>query len=145
MMSVLSYPFSPSPGNSLLIPQPTLKSLPALTSRRMVLGTTATLCIFGVRVFSVNTPSYHGLQLDLCYRRHEGERRQAYEQWVCEIEHGSFTPVVFNTANGMGKATKSPTSTLPSSSPSSMCNHIVSLWIGCGAICPYYFVLPWCA
>ena len=32
---------------------------------------------FNVRVFNPNAPTYHNLSLDLCFRRHEGEKRQA--------------------------------------------------------------------
>ena len=39
-----------------------------------------------------------------CYRRHEGEKRRAYEHRVREIEQGSFTPLVFSTSGGMGRA-----------------------------------------
>ena len=35
---------------------------------------------------------------------HEGEKRRAYEQRVCEVEFGSFTPLVFSTSGGMGRA-----------------------------------------
>ena len=61
---------------------------------------------FDVRVFNPNTPIYLILSLDLCFRPHEGEKRQAYEQHVCEVEEGSFTPLVITTFGGMGKAAK---------------------------------------
>ena len=34
----------------------------------------------------------------------EREKRRAYQQRVCEVERGSFTPLVFSTAGGMGRA-----------------------------------------
>ena len=43
-------------------------------------------------------------QLDTAYHRHEAMKRRAYEQRVREIEHGSFTPLVFTTSGGMGKS-----------------------------------------
>jgi len=46
------------------------------------------------------------LCMDLCFRQHDGEKKQAYEQHVCEVEKGSFTPLVFTTSGGMGKAAK---------------------------------------
>ena len=61
---------------------------------------------FDVRAFNPNSPSYCGLELTTCYRRQEREKQRAYEQRVREVEHGSFTPLVFNTAGGMGKAYK---------------------------------------
>ena len=47
-------------------------------------------------------PSYRATQISACYRRHEREKRRAYEQCVLEIEQGSFTPLVFSTSGGMG-------------------------------------------
>ena len=58
-------------------------------------------CIFDVRVFYPNAPSYRNLQLGSVYRRHE-EKKRSYEDRVREVEHGSFTPLVFSTSGGMG-------------------------------------------
>ena len=38
------------------------------------------------------------------FRKHEGEKRRAYEERVREVERGSFTPLVFSSLGGMGKA-----------------------------------------
>ncbi len=59
---------------------------------------------FDVRIFNPNAPSYRGTQMFACYRRHEREKRRAYEQRIIEVEHGSFTPLVFNSSGGMGRA-----------------------------------------
>ena len=59
---------------------------------------------FDVRVFNRNAFSYRDLQMNACYRRHENEKRRAYEQRVREIEHSSFTPLIFSTSGGMGPA-----------------------------------------
>ena len=37
------------------------------------------------------------------YRRHEMEKKKKYNSRVLQIEHGTFTPVVFSTTGGMGK------------------------------------------
>ena len=37
-----------------------------------------------------------------CYRKNELEKKRAYEQRIREIEHGSFSPLVFSAAGGMG-------------------------------------------
>ena len=42
--------------------------------------------------------------LSATYCRHEQEKRRAYEERVKEVEHGCFTPLVFSTVGGMGKA-----------------------------------------
>ena len=57
---------------------------------------------FDIRVFYPNAPSYCNLQLSSVYRRHENEKKRNYEDRVREVEHGSFTPLVFNTSGGMG-------------------------------------------
>ena len=38
------------------------------------------------------------------YRRFEQEKQRKYEQRIREIEMGSFTPLVFSTCGGMGRA-----------------------------------------
>ncbi len=58
---------------------------------------------FDVRVFNPHSNSYRGSELTACYRRHEGEKRRAYEHRVREVEQGSFTPLVL-TSGGMGRA-----------------------------------------
>ncbi len=58
---------------------------------------------FDVRILNPNAPSYRGTKLSACYRRHEREKRRAYEQRILEVEQGSFTPLVFSTSGGMGR------------------------------------------
>ena len=36
------------------------------------------------------------------YQRHEREKRRAYSQRISEIEHASFSPIVFSATGGMG-------------------------------------------
>ena len=40
----------------------------------------------------------------VCYIHHERIKKRNYEQRINEIEHGSFTPLIFSTSGGMGKA-----------------------------------------
>ena len=61
---------------------------------------------FDVRVFNPLAPSNRRLPLPQCFRSHEKEKRRAYDQRVREVEHGSFTPLVFTAMGGMGKAAK---------------------------------------
>ena len=37
-----------------------------------------------------------------CYRKNELEKKRAYDERVREIEHGSFSRLVFSAAGGMG-------------------------------------------
>ena len=52
---------------------------------------------FDVRVFHPNAPSYRSMQLPSAYRLHERQKQRSYDQRGREVEHGSFTPLVFTT------------------------------------------------
>ena len=58
---------------------------------------------FDVRVFHPNADSYRDLELQQVYRNHENEKKRQYSKRVLDIEHGTFTPLVFTTTGGMGK------------------------------------------
>ena len=51
-------------------------------------------------------PSYRNTSLAQCYRKNELEKRRAYDERIREIEHGSFSPLVFSAAGGMGETAK---------------------------------------
>ena len=55
---------------------------------------------FDVRIFNSHTPSNCTTSTDACYRRHEREKRRAYEQRILEVEHGTFTPLVLFASGG---------------------------------------------
>ena len=59
---------------------------------------------FDVRVFNPYAPSNQQSQLSTTYRRHENEKRRAYDQRVREVEHSSFTPLVMSLTGGLGRA-----------------------------------------
>ena len=61
---------------------------------------------FNVWVFNPFALSYHNNSLSQCYHRNELEKRRAYDERIREIEHGSFSPLVFSTAGGMGPTAK---------------------------------------
>ena len=58
-----------------------------------------------VRIFNPNAESYRNCTPETCFRRHEQEKRRQYDQCIREIEHASFSPLVFSTSGGMGKST----------------------------------------
>ena len=58
---------------------------------------------FDVRVFNPHAPSNRSQSLPTCYRKHEREKKRAYEQRIREVEHSTFTPLVFSAAGGMGR------------------------------------------
>ena len=60
---------------------------------------------FDVRVFYPNALSYRNLQHGSIYHQHEDQIR--------EVEHSSFTPLVFSTSGGMDPSPPQPTRGLP--------------------------------
>ena len=58
---------------------------------------------FDVRIWHPNAESYEDLEPQQIYRMHENEKRRLYSRRVLDIEHGTFTPLVFTTTGGMGK------------------------------------------
>ena len=54
---------------------------------------------FDVRVFN---PSNKNMVPSACYRKHEREKKRAYEQRVREVEHSSFTPLILAATGGLG-------------------------------------------
>ena len=53
-------------------------------------------------MFNSHAPSNCKTSTAACYRRHELEKRRAYERRIIEVEHGSFTPIVLSTSGGWG-------------------------------------------
>ena len=58
---------------------------------------------FDVRVCDPNAVSYRDLEPQQIYRTHENEKKRLYSKGVLDIEHGTFTPLVFTATGGMGK------------------------------------------
>ena len=56
-----------------------------------------------VRVFNPLATSNSNTSISNCYRKHENEKKRAYEQRIREVEHSTFTPLVFSATGGMGK------------------------------------------
>ena len=59
---------------------------------------------FDIRVFNPYAPSNCKSTMESVYRRHEREKRRCYERRILEVEHSSFTPLVFSAVGGMGTA-----------------------------------------
>ena len=62
---------------------------------------------FDVRVFNPHAPSNKNSTLSACYKKHEREKKRAYEQRVREVEHSSFTPLVLAATGGLGNEASS--------------------------------------
>ena len=54
-----------------------------------------------VKVFNPHTPSNRSTSSKGVYRRHKMTKKRSYECRICEIEHGTFTPLVFSATGGM--------------------------------------------
>ena len=59
---------------------------------------------FKVQIFNSFARIYVNSPLSTCYKRNEADKRRNYDERVREVEHGSFTPLIFSTAGGMGPA-----------------------------------------
>ena len=59
---------------------------------------------FDVRVFNPLAPSNRHSSIASTSCQHEREKKRLYEQRIREIEHSSFTPLVFSTTGGLAPA-----------------------------------------
>ena len=58
---------------------------------------------FHVRVCYPNAESYKDLEPQQSYRMHENEKKRQYSTRVLDIEHRTFSPLIFTTTSGIGK------------------------------------------
>jgi len=59
--------------------------------------------VFDLRVCHPNAKSYRDQEPQQIYRIHENDKKRLYSRRVLDVEHDSFTPLVFTTTGGMGK------------------------------------------
>ena len=57
---------------------------------------------FDVRVFDPNARRYSKQTLKQCYSINENETKRQYNTKIMEVDQGSFTPLVFAVAEGLG-------------------------------------------
>ncbi len=57
---------------------------------------------FDVGVFNPLAPSNRNQSLPAVFRKHEKEKKRAYQQRIQDVEHSSFTPLVLSVTGGMG-------------------------------------------
>lgn len=65
--------------------------------------TTGQVAFFDVRVFYPNAKRHVSQSLTQCYVANETEKKRMYNSRVMEVEHGTFTPLVFSTNGGMSR------------------------------------------
>ena len=58
-----------------------------------------------VRIFNPFAQTHLNQKLEKCFSNNEKEKKRAYGQRVIEVEHGSFTPLVFSSYGGHGRET----------------------------------------
>ena len=56
-----------------------------------------------VKVFNPLAPSYRSLTRNAAFVKQEKDKKRHYRDRVREVEHGSFTPLVFTVSGGMAK------------------------------------------
>ena len=56
---------------------------------------------FDVRVFNPLAPSYNNQTLKAAHRSNEAAKKREYGERIINVEHGSFTPLVFSSFGGM--------------------------------------------
>ena len=60
---------------------------------------------FNIQVFNPFAPANRKRSLASVYHKHEEEKKRSYNQRVTEVEHSSFSPLVFSLTGGMAKET----------------------------------------
>ena len=94
--------YSPSLENNFTLLPQTERTMQDLTSQQMAFGV---VNMFDVRVFNPYAPSNKCSSLVSTYKKHEREKKRAYGQRVREVEHASFSPLVFSLTGGLGRET----------------------------------------
>ena len=56
---------------------------------------------FDIRVTNANSTSQSNMSAAKIYAKHEAEKKRNYNQRIMQVEHGSFTPLVFSVNGGM--------------------------------------------
>ena len=51
---------------------------------------------FDVRLTNINSPSQSHLSTEQVFAKHEAEKKRAYNDRIMNVEHGTFTPLVFS-------------------------------------------------
>ena len=58
-----------------------------------------------IKVFHPNCATYINMDLERAYVHHENIKKRNYRERVLNVEHGSFTPIIFSTTGGAGPET----------------------------------------
>ena len=58
---------------------------------------------FDIRVFDPNAQRHQSKTLRKCYEINEQEKKREYSSRILNVEQGTFTPLVFSAAGGLGR------------------------------------------
>ena len=61
------------------------------------------MAFFDIRVFNPTAKRYAKQNLQRAYETNEREKKRSYNERIMQIEHGTFTPLVFSATGGMGR------------------------------------------
>ena len=67
-------------------------------------GSTNTKDYFDVKVFNPYAKSYRKRPQPQVFSQLEQSKRRAYEERIRDVEHGTFTPLIFSATGGLGRA-----------------------------------------
>ncbi len=56
-----------------------------------------------VRVFNPYAPSNSNTTITSCYKKHENQKKRAYDQRIREVEHATFIPLVLSATGGLSR------------------------------------------
>ena len=57
---------------------------------------------FDIKVVNPLSSTYANMSLSACYHRAEELKKRKYDQRIREVEHGTFSPLIFATTGGVG-------------------------------------------
>ena len=58
---------------------------------------------FDIRVFDPNACGYLNKSLQQCHAMNEHEKKRLYNEWMLQVDHGTFIPLVFSIYGSMGR------------------------------------------
>jgi hypothetical protein len=99
-------PLTPLSGETLNPSSAILNDDARLDIRARSFWTSQRNAFFDVRIFYPHAQSYSSKSLSSLYDQFEHLKKSNYNDRVVNVEHGSFTPLVFSALGGMGKEAK---------------------------------------
>ena len=83
-----------------------------------------------VKVFNPHAPTNRSSYPPAIYRRHEKMKKRSYEDRIREVEHSSFTPLIFSATGGMAHEAPTFYKRLASLLSERWTNQYATVWAG---------------